>query len=118
MALFCSSPWQAVGLTPFYPTERGQYRFRISASAIQSSGKPVVYRVLSGGGGMGGAKAHLVSYFDAPADVPGVVEFVDRLEPRTSITILPYGLPSSQSVHILRADLSETFPHGTFVVEV
>jgi mono/diheme cytochrome c family protein len=104
VALFCSSPWQAVGLSTFYPNERGRYRFRISASSIQSSGEPVVYRVLSGGGGMGGAKAHLIGYFDAPVDEPAVVEFVDDMEPRTSISILPYGLPSSQTVHKIGAD--------------
>jgi len=107
VALFCSSHWQAVGLSPFYPNERGRYRFRISASSIQSSGKPVTYRILSGGGGMGGAKAHLIGYFDAPVDEPSVVEFVDDMEPRTSISILPYGLPSSQTVHKIGADTYE-----------
>jgi mono/diheme cytochrome c family protein len=104
VAMFCSSAWQAVGLSPFYPNERGRYRFRISACAIQSSGKAVTYRVLSGGGGMGGAKPHLIGYFDAPADEPSVVEFVDDMEPRTSLSILPYGLPSAQTVHKIGAD--------------
>src|ERR1043166_7775786 len=27
---FSSSPWQAVTLSPFYPPDRGKYRFRIS----------------------------------------------------------------------------------------
>ena len=53
---------------------------------------------------MGGAKAHLVGYFDAPADEPAVVEFVDHMEPRTSISILPYGLPSAQTVHKIGAE--------------
>ena len=48
VVLFSSSAWQAVGLTPFYPPDRGQYRFRISASGIQSSGKPVTYRIDAG----------------------------------------------------------------------
>src|SRR5579862_2430089 len=34
---FSSSAWNAVGLSPFYPPDRGKYRFRISASGIQSS---------------------------------------------------------------------------------
>jgi hypothetical protein len=105
VVLFSSSHWLAVGLTPFYPTERGQYRFRMTISAIQSSNQPVVFRVWSGSGGMGGAKGHLVSYFDAPADQPTVIEFVDRMEARTSISILPYGLPSSQVVHKVGADI-------------
>ena len=101
---FTSSAWQALGPTKFYPTERGRYRFRISAAGIQSSNQPVVFRVWSGSGGMGGARGHLVSYFDAPPDTPKVIEFVDHMEPRTSITILPYGLASSQTVHKTGAD--------------
>jgi hypothetical protein len=103
VVLFTSSAWQAVGLTPFYPSERGQYRFRISASAVQSSGKPVTFRVTSGAGGMGGPKAHLVGYFDAPADAPKVIEFIDFMEPKTSINILPYGLPSAQAINKIGA---------------
>ena len=101
---FTSSAWQALGPTKFYPSERGRYRFRISAAGIQSSNQPVVFRVWSGSGGMGGARGHLVSYFDAPPDTPKVIEFVDHMEPRTSITILPYGLASSQTVHKTGAD--------------
>ena len=104
VVLFSSSLWQQVSLSPFYPSDRGRYRFRISASGIQSGGKPVVYRVLSGGGGMGGLKPHLVGYFDAPADQPTIVEFVDYMEPRTTISILPYGLPSAQHVDKIGAD--------------
>lgn len=102
--MFTSSPWQAATLAPFYPSDRGYYRFRIAASAVQSKGKPVTFSVMSGGGGMGGAKAHLVSYFDAPADKPKVIEFTDYMEPKTSITILPYGLASSQAVNKVGAD--------------
>ncbi len=100
---FTSSPWQAVWLTPFYPAERGHYRFRISASAFQSDGKPVVIRVLSGTGGMAGS-THLVGYFDAPAGKPAVIEFVDRMEARASISLLPYGLARSTEVHKVGAD--------------
>jgi mono/diheme cytochrome c family protein len=96
---FTSSAWQQVGPTKFYPQERGRYRFTMSVSAVQSSNQPVVFRVWSGSGGMGGAKGHLVNYFDAPPGEPRIIEFVDHMEPRTSITILPYGLASSQTVH-------------------
>ncbi len=102
--MFSSSAWQAASLTPFYPADRGRYRFRISASAVQSNGRPVTFSVMSGGGGMGGQKGHLVSYFDAPADKPKVIEFTDYMEPKTSITILPYGLASAQSVNKVGAD--------------
>jgi hypothetical protein len=101
---FTSSPWQAVSLSPFYPPDRGRYRFRISASAFQSADKPVVFRVTSGGGGMGGARAHLIGYFDAPPDKPEVFEFIDRMEARTTISILPYGLPRSSVVDKVGAD--------------
>jgi hypothetical protein len=106
VVLFSSSPWQAVYLYEFYPPNRGQYRFRISASGYQSSGKPVTYRVDAGLMGMVG-KNHLVGYFDVPADKPAVVEFVDHLEARSTIRILPYGLASAQAVHKIGADKYE-----------
>jgi mono/diheme cytochrome c family protein len=101
---FTSVHWQSVSLSPFYPPDRGTYRFRISASGFQSNGKPVTFRVMSGGGGMGGLPAHLISYFDAPADKPTVFEFVDRMEARTTISILPHGLTRSNIVHKEGAD--------------
>jgi len=107
VVLFCSSLWQSVGLSKFYPSERGKYRFRISASAIQNNEEPVTFRVHSGAGGMGGPKAHLVGYFDALTAEPRVIEFVDHMEPRTSITILPYGLPSAQAINKIGADVYE-----------
>jgi mono/diheme cytochrome c family protein len=103
---FSSSPWQAVTLTPFYPPHRGTYRFRISVSGFQSAGKPVVFRVDAGPLLMG-TKNHLVGYFDAPADQPAVVEFVDHLEARSTIRILPYGLAPAPAVHKVGADKYE-----------
>jgi len=103
--LFTSSLWQTVRLTQFYPSERGYYRYRISASAIQSNGKPVIFRVLSGGQGVGGEKARLIGYFDALPGEPRVYEFVDFMEPRTTISILPYGLPPAQTVNAIGADV-------------
>lgn len=103
VVMFSSSPWQGVVLSPFYPPDRGKYRFRISAMGVQSSGKPVTYRLDAGTMSMTG-KNHLVGYFDAPADAPGVVEFDDYLEARSTIRILPYGLPSAQVVHKVGAD--------------
>jgi len=103
VVMFSSSPWQAVSLTPFYPPDPGNYRFRISASGVQSAGKPVTYRVDAGLMLMTG-KQHLVGYFDAPADTSSVVEFVDYMEARNTIRILPYGLASAQEVHKTGAD--------------
>jgi mono/diheme cytochrome c family protein len=106
VVLFSSSHWNAVHLYQFYPPDRGRYRLRISASGFQSSGKPVTYRVDAGQMGMVG-KPHLVGYFDAPADRPTVVEFVDHLEARSTIRILPYGLAPAQAVHKVGADKYE-----------
>jgi mono/diheme cytochrome c family protein len=103
---FSSSPWEAVTLGQFYPPDRGAYRFRISASGFQSAGKPVAYSVVAGSMLMGG-KNHLVGYFDAPAETPTVVEFVEALDARSTIRLLPYGLASAQAVDKVGADVYE-----------
>ena len=100
---FCSSEWHSVGATQFYPPEGGNYRFRISASAYQSDGKPVTFRVTATGTQLTG-KSGLVGYFDAPADGPTVFEVDRYMEPHTTITILPYGLANSSTVHKIGAD--------------
>ena len=46
----------------------------------------------------------LIGYFDAPAEKPTVVEFVEFMEPRTTIHILPYGLQNAQTVNKIGAD--------------
>lgn len=94
---FCSSEWHNVGVTHFYPPDAGNYRFRISASSIQSDGKPVTFRVTASGTRLTG-KSGLVSYFDAPPDKPTVFEFVRYMEPRTTISMLPYGLAGANTV--------------------
>src|SRR5262249_58730298 len=45
---FSSSACNAVTVSGFYPPDRGKYRFRISASAVQSGKKPVAFRVDAG----------------------------------------------------------------------
>jgi hypothetical protein len=97
VVMFSSSKW--VGATLFYMEQRGRYRFRMQVRGVQSAGKPVTFEVQSGGGGMGGPKARLVGYFDALADKERVIEFEDRLEPRTSIFILPYALSNAKTVN-------------------
>lgn len=106
VTLFSSSAWQAVHIYQFYPPDRGRYRFRISASAVQSSGKPITYGVSVGGRRQAG-KSGLIGYYDAPAEKPTVVEFVEFMEPRTTITILPYGLANAQTVNKIGADKYE-----------
>jgi mono/diheme cytochrome c family protein len=100
---FSSSPWTAVTLAQHYPPDRGAFRFRISTYGFQSSGKPVVFRV-DAGPMLTGTKNHLVNYFDAPASRPTVVEFIDHLEARSTIRIIPYGLGAAQAIHKVGAD--------------
>ena len=104
VALFSSSHWNAVDLTSLWPEDRGRYRYRISARAIQSGGKPVTFQVMNGDGGMGGAKAHLVGYFDAPPDESKVFEFVDLVERRTGGYILPHGTATAHVVNKIGAE--------------
>src|SRR5262245_39249248 len=106
VTLFSSSAWNAVHIYQFYPPDRGRYRFRISASAVQSSDKPVTYCVSVTGKRMAG-KSGLIGYYDAPAGKPAVVEFVEFMEPRTTIHLLPYGLANAQTVHKIGADKYE-----------
>jgi len=100
---FCSSAWHNVGLSKFYPQEGGLYRFRISASAFQSEGKPVTFRVTAGNTRLNGTDG-LVGYFDAPPDAPRTFEFVRYVEPRTTIAMLPYGLPGANTVKQVGGD--------------
>lgn len=99
---FSSSAWNSVVLSPFYPPDRGTYRFRISASGFQSSDKPVTYRLDAGTMGMTG-RNRLVGYFDAPASKPEILDFLEPLEARSTIRIHPYGLANAQTVHKIGA---------------
>src|SRR5688572_14562457 len=101
--MFSSSPWQAITLSQFYPPDRGRYRFRISAYGIQNGSRPATYRIDAGPMLMG-TKNHLIDYFDAAAEEPTIVEFVDHLEARSTIRLLPYGLAAAQAVNKIGAD--------------
>ncbi|MFM8273039.1 MAG: DUF1587 domain-containing protein, partial [Gemmata sp.] len=103
LVMFSSSAWNAITVGQFYPPDRGRYRIRISAQAVQSEGKSVSFRVDAGPMLMG-TKNHLVGYFDAPADQPKVFEFEDHFEARNHIRISPYGLASAQTVTKVGAD--------------
>jgi mono/diheme cytochrome c family protein len=103
LVFFSSSAWNAVTMDEFYPPDRGEYRFRISAQAVNSSDKPVTFEVKAGPMLMG-TKNHLVSYFDAPPDESRVFEFVDHFEARDHIRLHPHGLASAQVVNKVGAD--------------
>jgi hypothetical protein len=100
---FCSSEWHNVGATQFWPNDGGTYRFRFSASAFQSKGKPITFRVTATGTQLTG-KSGLVGYFDAPADTPKGYEVERYMEPHTTIMLLPYGLANSNTVHKVGAE--------------
>lgn len=117
LVMFSSSPWNAITVGQFYPSDRGRYRIRISAFGHQSDGKPVTYRVDAGPMLMG-TKNHLVSYFDAEAAKPTVIEFVDHFEARNHIRISPYGLAGAQVVTKVGADKYEGPGLGIAWVEV
>ncbi|MBY0526747.1 MAG: DUF1592 domain-containing protein [Gemmataceae bacterium] len=76
-----------VTLWQFRTRERGNYRFRISAYAFQSAGKPVIFHVMAGTL-QGVTEQRLVGYFDVPADKPTEVEFVEHLEAGCTIRIV------------------------------
>src|SRR5207244_5304177 len=98
LVMCSSSHWNSIVVGQSYPPDRGRFRYRISASGFQSDGKPVVYRIDAGPMLMG-TKNHLVSYFDAPADEPAVVEWTEHQEARCHIRISPYGLANAQTVN-------------------
>jgi mono/diheme cytochrome c family protein len=97
---FCSSEWHNVWVSEFYPNDAGDYRFRISASGVQTDDKPLTFRVTQTGSALMG-KNGLIGYFDAPADKPTVFEFVRHMEPRTTISMLPYGLQGANTVKMV-----------------
>jgi hypothetical protein len=92
----CSSDWHNVSVSKFYPQNGGEYRFRISASAVQSDG-PVTFRVTHSGTRLTGL-AGLIGYFDAPPGEPRLIEFTRHMEPKATIAILPYGLAGANTV--------------------
>lgn len=94
---FCSSEWHNASISTFYPPDGGQYRFRISAAGVQNGDKPVTFRVTYSGTRLTGTSG-LVSYFDAPPGEPKVFEFTRHMEPRTTISMLPYGLAGANTV--------------------
>src|SRR5262245_16990738 len=93
---FTSVNWHRVFFPHFWPNDPGYYRFRISASGVQSEGKPVTFEVTGGPNG--------VDYFDAPADVPTVFEFVAYKEVHSSVGILPYRLGHPNAVKAAGVD--------------
>ncbi|HEV3146416.1 MAG TPA: DUF1587 domain-containing protein, partial [Gemmataceae bacterium] len=106
LIMFSSSHWNSITVGQFYPSDRGKYRVRISAFGVQSSGKPVSFRIDVGPMLMGTIN-HLVDYYDVPPDKPTLVEFVDHFEARNHLRISPYGLATAQTVSKVGAEKYE-----------
>ena len=107
VTMLSSSPWQAATL--FWLERRGRYRFRMCVQADKNGMKPVTFSVRTSGGS-DGPKGVLAGYFDAPADAPNVVEFEAFMEPRMTLTILPYGLATAHEITKLRSRLDRAGP--------
>ncbi len=103
LVMFSSSPWQTIMLSQFYPPDRGTYRFRVSVTTVQSSGKSIPLRI-DAGPMLTASKTHHVGYLDTTADKATTIEFTDHLGARSTIRIVPYGLTSAQAVHKIGAD--------------
>ena len=79
-----------VTLWNFRSRDPGRYRFRISGYGFQTE-KPVTFHVMAGTL-TEATQQHLVGYYEVPAKMPTVVEFVERLETKNTIRIVVDGL--------------------------
>jgi hypothetical protein len=96
VVFFSSSPWSSVLLRQFHPADRGRYRIRISAYAVQSK-TPVTLRVVNRPE-LKGLDEHLIGYFDVPPGKPTVIEFVELFELRDSLILLPSKTGSAKTI--------------------
>jgi mono/diheme cytochrome c family protein len=92
--------------------EDGRYRVRLSTCAYQSKG-PMTLAVYGGDITGQRGQAHLVGYFDVPPDSPHVIEFEERMEPRDSFKIVPYGLTNA----IYRAEGAASYDRPGLAVQ-
>src|SRR5262245_31987576 len=79
-----------VTLWQFFTHFRGNYRFRISAYAIQTD-KPVTFH-MTAGTMKAVTEERIVGYHDVPPGKPTVIEFVEKLEPRNTVRFVVDGL--------------------------
>lgn len=95
VAIFATSVAANIQVTMWqYMTRaRGKYRFRISGYGYQTD-KPVAFHVKVGPMNAA-AQQTLLGYFDVPAGVPTVVEFVKSVDPNQTIRIVADGLKAS-----------------------
>ena len=95
VVLFNPGP-RAIPLLKFQPSERGRYRFRISAYAYQAD-QPLALSVYGGDVAGREGESHLIGYFDIPAGEAGDHR-VRRSwlgPPKETIKLVPYGLTNA-----------------------
>ncbi|OYW22121.1 MAG: hypothetical protein B7Z55_04990, partial [Planctomycetales bacterium 12-60-4] len=91
--LFRSSGNSATDLRKFRAPAAGRYRFRIAASAHNST-TPLPMAVLLGNFVVSGNPTRHLGYFDAPPGQPAVIEFEERLlQKNDTVKVTPVALP-------------------------
>jgi hypothetical protein len=79
-----------VTLWNFYTHFRGDYRFKISAYAFQTD-KPITFHMTTGNFSAV-TEERIIGYYEVPPGKPTVIEFTERLEPKTFARIVVDGL--------------------------
>jgi hypothetical protein len=79
-----------VTLWQFFSHFRGNYRFRISAYAYQTD-RPVTFH-MTAGTMKAVTEERIVGYHDVPPGKPTVIEFIEKLEPRSTVRFVVDGL--------------------------
>lgn len=95
VAIFATSVPSNIQVTlwQYMTRARGQYRFRISGYGYRTE-KPIAFHVKVGPMNAA-AQQQTLGYFDLPAKVPAVVEFVRSIDPEQTIRIVADGLKTS-----------------------
>ena len=86
LVLFTDADYM-LGLSKFKLRRSGTYRIRLSAYGYQSAGEPVTARIYANDYSIG---KRLLGHWDMPADKPGVVEVVTRINRSEHLMLLPF----------------------------
>lgn len=104
VVLFRSGGDSPSDLRKFRAPAPGRYRFRISASAHNST-IPLPMAVLLGNFVVSGTNPRHLGYFDAPPGQPAIIEFEERLKAKNdTIKVTPVALPF---VYLRRETMAE-----------
>lgn len=86
LVLFTDADYM-LGLSKLKLRRSGTYRIRLSAYGYQSAGEPVTARIYANDYSIG---KRLLGHWDIPADKPGVVEVVTRINRSEHLMLLPF----------------------------